>query len=109
MSEKIHLTAQKRFSLPDDERQNVTRFCPKCGREIPLDRKICAFCENTGKIPRPILPKKEKVKLILLISVVFLFLLLLTLFLTRKTGLKPDIPTPLSPVRGTPVAVTVMP
>ena len=109
MSEKIHLTAQERFSLPDDERQNVIRFCPKCGREIPLDRKICAFCENTGKISRPILPKKVKIKLVFLISVVFLFLLLLALFLTRKTGLKPDFPAPASPVRGTAVSFTVIP
>ena len=109
MSEKIHLTVQDRFSLPDDERQNAIRFCPKCGREIPLDRKICAFCENTGKISRPVLPKKEKIKIVFLISVVFLFLLLFALFLTRNTGLKPDFPNPVSPSRGTPFSVTVIP
>lgn len=109
MSEKIHLTGKERLSLPDVERQDVVRFCPKCGREIPLDRQICVSCANTGKISRPILPKKEKIKLVFLISVVFLFLLLLALFMTRSTGLKPDFPTPVSPVRGTPISVTVIP
>lgn len=109
MRGKIHLTGQERLHLPDVERQNVIRFCPKCGREIPLDRQICAFCENTGSISRPVLPKLVKIKFILMISTVLLFLFLFTLFITRGTGLKTNFPTSVSPVKGTPVSVTVIP
>jgi hypothetical protein len=24
----------------------LTRKCPKCGRDIPLDTKVCSYCQN---------------------------------------------------------------
>lgn len=83
MSEKIHLTAQEKSRLPEADVQNAIRFCPKCGRQIPLDQDICAFCKNTGEISRPIQRRRTKVLLILSIILVFILLLLIALFLTR--------------------------
>ena len=111
MSEKIHLTPREGFRLPAADRQKVTRFCPKCGREIPLDRHACAFCENTGAIPRPRLSRR--MKLLILAGVILLLLVLLfTLdWMIRSAGSLPDptavAPTPLS--RGTSIPVTLMP
>ena len=87
MSEKIRLTAQEKPRLPDPDEQNARRFCPKCGKEIPLDRSTCVFCGNTGAIPYPAQSRKKKVILIGVIVLAFLFLLALALFLTRNTGL----------------------
>ena len=87
MSEKIHLTAQEKLRLPDPDESHAVRFCPKCGKEIPLDRSTCVFCGNTGAIPYPAQSRRKKVILIGVIVLVFLFLLALALFLTRKTGL----------------------
>ncbi|MBQ6505109.1 MAG: hypothetical protein IJI57_14470 [Flexilinea sp.] len=87
MSEKIRLTAQEKPRVPDPDRQNAVRFCPKCGKEIPLDRSACLFCGNTGAIPYPARPRRRKVILIGSIVIIFLFLLALALFLTRNTGL----------------------
>lgn len=87
MSEKIRLTAQEKSRLPDPDRQNAIRFCPKCGKEIPLDRSTCLFCGNTGAIPYPAQSRRKKVILIGVIVLAFLFLLVLALFLTRNTGL----------------------
>ena len=87
MSEKIRLTAQAKSRLPEMDRQDAIRFCPKCGRKIPLDQSICAFCENTGFISHPRQSLKQKVLTIVLIVTVFLFLLIIALFLTRHTGI----------------------
>ena len=87
MSEKIRLTAREKYRLPDPDRQNAVRFCPKCGKEIPQDRSVCLFCSNTGAIPYPARTRRRKVVLIGLIILTFLFLLALALFLTRNTGL----------------------
>lgn len=87
MSEKIRLTAQEKPRLPDPDGQNAIRFCPKCGKEIPLDRSTCVFCGNTGAIPYPARSRRKKVILIGVIVLAFLFLLALALFLTRNTGL----------------------
>jgi len=84
MSEKIRLTAQTKMRIPDTERRDVIRFCPKCGREIPLNRSQCAYCENTGAISRPRKSLKKQLLTILLISLTFLLLLITALFLTRN-------------------------
>ena len=60
MSEKIRLASQTPARLPDADRHDAVRFCPKCGREIPMDRRACAFCENTGAVPRPARSRKQK-------------------------------------------------
>ncbi len=75
MSEKIRLTSQVRAALPDMDREDAIRFCPKCGRKISPDRRLCPFCENTGEIPRPKLPRKQKV--LMICGIVFFMLLLL--------------------------------
>ena len=62
MSEKISLTAQTVSRLPDPDGETAVRFCPKCGRRIPADRDRCAACANTGEIPRPRLPLKQKLR-----------------------------------------------
>ena len=87
MSEKIRLTAQEKPRLPDPDGQTARRFCPKCGKEIPLDRSTCVFCGNIGAIPFPAQSRRKKVILISVIVLVFLFLLALALCLTRNTGL----------------------
>ena len=87
MSEKIRLTPQEASRVPELDRQNLTRFCPKCGREIPLDRKACAYCENTGAVHTVSRSNGKKAIAVILIAVICLFLLTLTLFLTRNTGL----------------------
>ena len=87
MSEKIHLTALEQPRFPDDRPQSVTRFCPKCGREIPMEQRLCAFCENNGNIPRPA-PRQKSTVLILSIILIFFVLLAAALFVTRKTGLR---------------------
>ena len=87
MTEKIRLTAQEKPRLPDPDEPNAVRFCPKCGKEIPLDRSTCVFCGNTGAVPYPARSRKIKVILIGVIVMTFLFLLALALFLTRNTGL----------------------
>lgn len=109
MSEKVRLTAQEQVRLPEVDRQNVIRFCPKCGREIPLDRQLCAFCGNNGKFSRHELPKRKKALFIFLIMAVFLVLFLITLFMTRNTGLKPVVRTAVPLGRGTPVPVSIIP
>ena len=83
MSEKIRLTAVEKPQVPDPDIQNATRFCPKCGREIPQDRRICGFCENTGAFSVHAQPRLRKPFIILLICFSFLFLLVLALYLTR--------------------------
>ena len=109
MSEKVHLTVQEPARLPEIDHQDVIRFCPKCGREIPLDRQLCAFCGNNGKFSRHDLPKRQKALLILLIIAVFLVLFLAALFVTRNTGLRPVIRTAVPLGRGTPVPVSIIP
>ena len=69
MSEKKTLTALTAARLPEADRQNAKRFCPKCGREIPLDRQICDFCANTGEIPRPRASLRKKLVLLALLLI----------------------------------------
>ncbi len=111
MSEKIRLTPRGRSRLPEADRQDVTRFCPGCGREIPLDRQVCAFCENTGAIPRPRLSRK--MKLLILAGVIILLLVLLFGLDCVIRGAGPlSEPTAVPPMplsRGTPIPVTLMP
>lgn len=109
MSEKIHLTVQEQARLPEIDHQNVIRYCPKCGREIPLDRQLCAFCGNNGRFSRHELPKRKKALLIFLIMAVFLVLFLITLFMTRNTGLRSVVRTADPLGRGTPVPVSIIP
>ena len=88
MSEKIQLTSLERSRFPDERSQSVIRFCPKCGREIPVEQSVCAFCENSGSISRP--PHSRFKRVLLIVCLVLVFFLLLTgaLFVTRKTGLR---------------------
>lgn len=88
MSEKIRLTSRQKPRLPDEDNRDAVRFCPRCGREIPADRTLCLFCENTGAISYPVRSLRKKVILIFSIVIVFLFLLILALFLTRNNGLR---------------------
>ena len=87
MNEKIRLTPQEKTRLPEPDSQNVTRFCPKCGREIPLDQSAYVFCRNTGAMHPAAQPRGKKILIAALMALIFLFLLALALFLTRNTGL----------------------
>lgn len=111
MSEKIRLTALEKSRLPEPDRQNVVRFCPKCGREIPLDRNTCFFCENTGAIAHPKQPFGRKILTMVLIISSLLILFTVALFLTRNSGLRPAVtePVPTAAVRGTVVPVILLP
>ena len=111
MSEKIRLTPQAQSRLPEADRQDVTRFCPKCGRKIPPDRQACAFCENTGAIPRPRLSGKMKAGILAAVVLILLLMLLGLDLAIRSAGPLPEatavIPTAVS--RGTAIPVTLMP
>ena len=106
MSDKIRLTAETENRLPDLQGGGErVRFCPKCGREIPIDRQLCAFCEN--ETASPVRPKRSLRKKILLLLVLILVLLFLALpaFLT---GANHPVPTPTVNIpEGTAVEVIV--
>lgn len=112
MSEKIRLAAQAPARLPDADRHDAVRFCPKCGREIPFDRRACAFCENTGAVPRPVRSRKQKLLILGIVFCVMLFLLFALDLVIRIAG---PLPTPVptvipSPViQGTSVPVILLP
>lgn len=112
MSEKIRLASQAPARLPDADLHDAVRFCPKCGREIPLDRRACAFCENTGAIPRPVRSRKQK---LLVIGIIFALLLILLFALDLVIRIAGPLPTPvptLAPtagVQGTSVPVLLLP
>ena len=114
MSEKVHLTSQAGTRLPEADRQDAVRFCPKCGREIPLDRQLCVFCENTGEIPRPKLPGRQKLLTFCAVAVILLLLLVWTGLMLQSMGTAGgSVPTDaLSPTpvqRGTAIPVTIFP
>ena len=92
MSDKIRLTPETENRLPDLEGGGErVRFCPKCGREIPIDRQICVYCENESASPvRPKRSLRGKI-LLLLILILALFLLALPAFLS---GANRPVPTP---------------
>ena len=112
MSEKVRLTPQAASRLPEPDGQNAVRFCPKCGREIPLDRKICVFCANTGEVPRPSLPRRRKLLILTAVVLLMLILLLALDWAIRSAG---PLPTPAPalptepPVRGTSIPVILLP
>ena len=112
MSEKISLTARAASRLPDPDGETAVRFCPKCGRRIPADRDRCVVCANTGKIPRPRLPLKQKLR-ILAAVVLFMLILLFGLDLAvRSAGPLPTaVPEQAVPaeVHGTAVPVNLIP
>ena len=111
MSEKIRLTPQVRTVLPDADREDAIRFCPKCGRKISPEQRLCPFCENTGEMPRPKLPRKRKILIICAIVFFLLLLLLATdLYILKSGPLPRAVPTEtLSPVpRGTSVPVIML-
>ena len=92
MSSPTRLTAETENRLPDLEGGGErVRFCPKCGREIPINRQICVYCE--GESASPVRPKRSIRKKILLLLVLILAVLLLALpvFLT---GANRPAPTP---------------
>ena len=106
MSDKIRLTPETENRLPDLQGGGErVRFCPKCGREIPIDRQLCVYCE--GETASPVRPKRSIRKKILLLLVLILILLFLALpaFLT---GANRPIPTPTVNIpEGTAVEVIV--
>ncbi len=78
MSDKIRLTAETENRLPDLQGGGErVRFCPKCGREIPIDRQLCVYCE--GETASPVRPKRSIRKKILLLLVLILIVALLAL------------------------------
>ena len=105
MSDKIRLTPETENRLPDLQGGGErVRFCPKCGRTIPIDRQLCVYCE--GENASPVRPKRSIRKKILLLLVLILILLFLALpaFLT---GAK-HTPTPTEALpEGTAVEVIV--
>ena len=112
MSEKIHLASRAPARLPDADRRDAVRFCPKCGREIPLDQKACAFCENTGAVPRPIRSRREKFLIFVIILAVMLILLFGLDLVIRAAGPLPaaaPVLTPDAAIRGTSVPVIMLP
>lgn len=110
MTEKIHLTPLTKTRLPDPDFRDAVRFCPKCGRQIPLDRDLCGFCENESEIPRPALPKSKKWLIFCLILTVLLLLLLGLILFSRSLPAIPEAtPVPTSPPRGTSIPVILLP
>lgn len=107
MSEKISLTAQTVSRLPDPDGETAVRFCPKCGRRIPADRDRCAACANTGEIPRPRLPLKQKLR-ILAAVILFLLILLFGLDLAVRSAGPLSTAVP-AEVHGTAVPVHLIP
>ena len=106
MSSPTRLTAETENRLPDLEGGGErVRFCPKCGREIPIDRQICVYCEGENAVP--VRPKRSLRKKILLLAVLILALLLLALpaFLSGANRPVPA-PTEVLP-EGTEVVVIV--
>ena len=92
MTDKIRLTPETENRLPDLEGGGErVRFCPKCGREIPIDRQLCVYCE--GESASPVRPKRSLRRkiLLLLVLILALFLLALPAFLT---GANRPVPTP---------------
>ena len=92
MTSKIRLTPETENRLPDLQGGGErVRFCPKCGREIPIERQLCAFCENETASPvRPKRPLRKKI-LLLLVLILALFLLAIPAFLTSANR---PVPTP---------------
>ena len=112
MSETVHLTSREKTRLPEGDRSDAIRFCPKCGREIPPDRQVCDFCGNTGEIPHPSLPRRKKLLILVLTLLCLLILLTASLFLTRRAGLKPlpeILPSATPLPRGTAIPVILLP
>ena len=112
MSEKVRLESRAPARLPDADRRDAVRFCPKCGREIPLDQKVCAFCENTGAVPRPVGSRREKFLIFVIIFGVMLLLLFGLDLVIRIAGPLPEaapVLTPDSAIRGTSVPVILLP
>ena len=112
MSEKIRLASQTPARLPDADRQDAVRFCPKCGREIPLDRRACAFCENTGAMPRPLQSRKQKLLIFgIIFGVMILLLFALDLVIRLAGPLPVPAPTlvPTAGVQGTALPVILLP
>ena len=113
MNEKIRLTALVKTRLPDAERTDAQRFCPKCGREIPPERNVCVFCENSGEIPRPKLPRRHRI-IILCLIFIFLFLLFLGMaLLIHRLGYVPaavptELPAPTPGPQGTSISVMLV-
>lgn len=107
MSEKIRLTAQPYNRLPDLDGESAVRFCPKCGRRIPPEQQLCAFCANTHEIPRPKLPRKTKLLILGALILMLLVLLLGLDFAVRSAG--PIQPAAVPAVRGTAVPVIMVP
>ena len=112
MSEKIRLSSQTPARLPDADRCDSVRFCPKCGREIPPDRRACVFCENTGAVPRPAQSGKQKLLVFGIIFAVMLVLLFALDLVIRIAGPLPEsVPTlvPTAGIQGTSVPVILVP
>ena len=110
MSEKIRLTPLTKNRLPDLDTRDAVRFCPKCGRQILLDRDLCVFCENESEIPRPALPKSKKQLVICLILGVLLLLLVSLVLFSRALPPVPEAtPIPTAVPRGTSIPVILLP
>ena len=110
MTEIKYLTPQAKNRLPEVDEPDVIRFCPKCGREIPVDRQYCVFCGNTGAIPRPARSRKQKLILLCAVAASMLLLLLgMALFTRGETASAPTILPTASPIaRGTSVPVILL-
>jgi predicted nucleic acid-binding Zn ribbon protein len=110
MSEKIRLTPLTKTRLPDLDARDAVRFCPKCGRQIPLDRNLCVFCEDESDLPRPSLPKRQKQLVFCLILTVLLLLLLILILFSRTLPPIPEVtPVPTFMPRGTSIPVILLP
>ena len=106
MSDKIRLTAETENRLPDLQGGGErVRFCPKCGREIPIDRQLCVYCEH--ETASPVRPKRSIRGKILLFLVLILILLFLALpaFLT---GASHSPTTTVNIPEGTAIAVEIV-
>ena len=105
MSSPTRLTAETENRLPDLEGGGErVRFCPKCGREIPIDRQLCVYCE--GESASPVRPKRSLRGKILLLLVLILILLLLALPAFLSGAKHSPAPTEVLP-EGTAVEVIV--
>ena len=105
MSDKIRLTPETENRLPDLQGGGErVRFCPKCGREIPIDRQLCVYCE--GESASPVRPKRSLRRKILLLLVLILALFLIALPAFLSGAKHSPTPTEVLP-EGTEVVVIV--
>jgi len=77
----------------------MVRYCPGCGRSIPLDARLCPYCSKAvpshGITAIPVEKKSNVGKIILIVAVVIIVLILITVAIAATvyvyvTGMVPE-------------------